>query len=423
MAEIIFIPFGGSAAGGTDHFAPKYLVGNVPAGDDPAVYNAGGFQYIPDPGDGSGIAAALLQLNGPGDVWIRPGTYTSQARFIIPPGVRVWGAGYTTIVVGSGVDNTVWEVGDRSELGWIYITHPGGDAGVGEAAVLCRATTSYVHDLAVDASAATSGGTLIAGVGYVGLGGASSPNLSRLHNNVLVGPQDLGSLDPTLMYANIRGLALAENDVVIVDVQSNTLIAGDAGIVGLGATVPVPAQGVSFIVNRTVIVGPNVVGIYCDFSPLLMTGPPSVVLAFASTIIGGIILLNTFQYDLGSTLVLNLTDQGAGPVTVPGIVVSEPVVNPNAPPSSVNIHECTLLQWGDPADPAIPQMLIGQGAELVRSAHIANCRFISNFGVTPVVLGAGCSNSIVALNTSDGSGGVGVLDLGAINEIAHNLWT
>ena len=39
--------------------------------------SSGGLVYIADPGDGSGITTALAQADGPGDVWIRPGTYTS----------------------------------------------------------------------------------------------------------------------------------------------------------------------------------------------------------------------------------------------------------------------------------------------------------------------------------------------------------
>jgi hypothetical protein len=90
---------------GPDHFKPKYLVGNIPAGDDPVAYNVNGFMYIPDPGDGSGIAIALTQPNGPGDVGIRPGLFDYNAGvvvapLVIPAGVTVWGSGETTVVRG-----------------------------------------------------------------------------------------------------------------------------------------------------------------------------------------------------------------------------------------------------------------------------------------------------------------------------------
>ena len=44
------VPIRGGAAPlpGGDHWAPKYLIGNVTAGD-PAVPQAGAFRYIPEP--------------------------------------------------------------------------------------------------------------------------------------------------------------------------------------------------------------------------------------------------------------------------------------------------------------------------------------------------------------------------------------
>lgn len=415
---------GGSGPGsGPDRFAPKYLVGNVPNGDSALAYNTAGFMYIPDGGNGAGIATALTQPNGPGDIWIRPGKYTkAQARFIVPPNVRVWGAGYTTVIVGSGLDNCIWEVGERSEVAWMYNTHPGPIANVGEAVIYCHANVTYVHDIVVDASAASAGSVLIAGVAYSGVGGGG-PIFSRLHNNVIVGPPGAGVFDVATMYANIRGLTLAQNDTVVVDAQSNTLIAGDAGVVSLGDPVG-NAQGISFIIGRAFMIGPAVLGLYFDFSPMIMSTGPSIVLAFAPTIVAGAIVLNTFQYEFGGTLLLNLTDQGQGGVPVPGIIVSEPNPVFGSPPTSADIHDCTLLFWGDPNDSTVPQILLGQNAELVRSARVVSNRLISATNVTPVVLGAGCSNSLVGLNTSDGSGGVNALDLGAGNAPnVNNLWT
>jgi hypothetical protein len=84
---------------GPDRFAPKYLVGNTSNGDSAVPYLQDGFQYIPDPGDGSGILAALTALP-PGDVWIRPGVYNmSTGGLPIPPNVRVSGAGNETVLV------------------------------------------------------------------------------------------------------------------------------------------------------------------------------------------------------------------------------------------------------------------------------------------------------------------------------------
>ncbi len=107
----------GSGGGGPppqieDHFAPRVLVGNVPNGD-PAVGQAAPFEYIPDTGDGAGIAAALTAVGalGGGDVWVRPGTYDlstgAAAPLTIPSNVRLVGAGPSTIIVGDPTQRTV----------------------------------------------------------------------------------------------------------------------------------------------------------------------------------------------------------------------------------------------------------------------------------------------------------------------------
>lgn len=60
-----------------DHFAPKIIVGNVPNGD-PAVAQTFPFRYIPDTGNGAGVAQALAEASAPGqqgDVYLRPGIY------------------------------------------------------------------------------------------------------------------------------------------------------------------------------------------------------------------------------------------------------------------------------------------------------------------------------------------------------------
>jgi hypothetical protein len=71
----------GTNSGGSslDRFGPTIIVGNVAEGDSPTAYAQNGFVYIPDPGDGTGIAAAIAALNSPGSsggsIHIRRGIY------------------------------------------------------------------------------------------------------------------------------------------------------------------------------------------------------------------------------------------------------------------------------------------------------------------------------------------------------------
>lgn len=101
MAELLVIGSGGSG-GGSDFFAPKYVVGNALTGDTVPDYSAGGFTYILDPGDGTGIEAALaLSALVPGDVAVRPGVYDFSTGpavmpLTVPAGVRVIGSGAGT---------------------------------------------------------------------------------------------------------------------------------------------------------------------------------------------------------------------------------------------------------------------------------------------------------------------------------------
>lgn len=94
---------------GADRFAPRFIVGNVLNGDSATGFSSGGFTYIPDTGNGNGIFDALKAAAvggfGNSDVWIRPGVYdfnaaggTNTGPLVVPVGVRVLGAGPTTII-------------------------------------------------------------------------------------------------------------------------------------------------------------------------------------------------------------------------------------------------------------------------------------------------------------------------------------
>jgi hypothetical protein len=137
--------------GSQDHFAPKYLVGNVPKGDSATAYSSGGFQYIPDTGNGAGIAAAIAAATAsPGDIWIRPGTYNLTSAgapaspYAVPSGVLVRGAGNSTVINGRLTGNqTVFTLATTSELRDLRINVIGEfNSILGDGVVECNGSTS-----------------------------------------------------------------------------------------------------------------------------------------------------------------------------------------------------------------------------------------------------------------------------------------
>jgi hypothetical protein len=160
MAQFLHIPFGGGGGppgSSLDRFAPKYLVGNELAGDTTdTTGTAAGFTYYSDPGDGTGIAAALFDAGTvPGDVWIRPGTYTTTAPFTVPPDVAVRGAGPSTIIVGAPgtINQGLFTMRAGSSLRSMAIVHnePANSVGVTNFGVvgLYEAGSVVVEDVSV----------------------------------------------------------------------------------------------------------------------------------------------------------------------------------------------------------------------------------------------------------------------------------
>jgi hypothetical protein len=154
----------------------------------------------------------------------------------------------------------------------------------------------------------------------------------------------------------------------------------------------------------------------------------SVLLGFQSTMVAGMVLRNFFEYEVSGSFALNLV----GPlVDVPAVIVSGPNAA-NLGPTTANIHDCNFIGWGGlpsarfPRGGSTPQIALGfQGpTDLVRSSRVVNNHFVCDLTVVPVYLDFGCSNSLVGLNASDGSGGVQAFDNGGGNAPnVDNLWT
>lgn len=159
----IWVPVGGGGPGGNDHFVPRIIVGNTLNGD-PAPAQAPPFQYLPDPGNGSGIVAALAGAVAGYDVHIRPGTYTLPVGTVltVPPGVTVSGepggvgSPSGTIIVASAGDannaQDVFVLGTGSGLKDIQIRVPPGAGGglagnaiVNLPAAVCRVSRVLIN--------------------------------------------------------------------------------------------------------------------------------------------------------------------------------------------------------------------------------------------------------------------------------------
>jgi hypothetical protein len=195
MTQFIYIPFGGSGGGGgsDDRFAPKYLVGNTQNGDPDTAITTGtaaGFTYFADPGDGTGIIAALAaadQDNGgvAGDVWIRPGTYTVSQTLLVPRAVVVRGSGAPTIIVSANatIAGPLFSLSNKSALYSMSLSHD---------QPLASNTQYGVVDLRVDAATALcedvdvatlwgtpSNTTLYGGFASYNVGGVSGGTMLR----------------------------------------------------------------------------------------------------------------------------------------------------------------------------------------------------------------------------------------------------
>jgi hypothetical protein len=188
-----------------DHFAPKYIVGNVLAGD-PAVAQGAPFVYIPDMGDGSGIALALTQPSGAGDVWVRPGTYDlglgAAGPLVVPDNVRVYGSGATTNIIGKTTgDQGVFVLGKNSQLRDLDVVVPASDTGsVVSVAAVRSIGAEQIENVSVTFASAP-GGALRQGIRFEAAPGVQIQNgITAMRNVIVTALSTTGIVDPTVCY-------------------------------------------------------------------------------------------------------------------------------------------------------------------------------------------------------------------------------
>lgn len=198
------IPTG--AGGSEDRFAPKWMVGNTLNGDTAVVAGtAAGFTYVADPGDGTGILAAVTAANlVGGDVWIRPGTYDFNLGPLTGPisigaNVRVVGAGPSTVIqtltgtITNPLDQGAFVLnGQRASLSHIRVINTATPYGIGSAALvsLVAADTlaeDVICEVAVDAFGAIREGIRVNNTSRVNVVGCF---VTGAHTGISIGQEN-----------------------------------------------------------------------------------------------------------------------------------------------------------------------------------------------------------------------------------------
>lgn len=215
-----------------DHQAPRAIVGNALEGDTLFVCD------FLDPGDGTGIQAALAALpaNG-GDVWVRPGTYDlgqgGVCPLVIPNNSRVWGAGKSTVLVGDPIQRTMFSMTPFANLSQLQIQMPDAVVGATGAYVVALASLVGIDDvtLTFQGIVSTPEESLIGAIGDLASAGVQIRNC--LIGGVLgqVGPfacidiaSQLNQLVNNICFGGDFALRLGGSDITVTNqvVSSST---------------------------------------------------------------------------------------------------------------------------------------------------------------------------------------------------------
>lgn len=199
MAEIIFIA-GSSVGSSLDRFGPSVVVGNTIAGDSAVAYSQDGFNYVPDTGNGAGIAIALGLVASGGWVHIRRGTYNFNSAggpagpLTVPAGVSISGEGrLATTIVGLSVgDQGVFTTTGFTSIVNLSVGVSAADpAGVGSAAIITSAGRTHIENVNVSILASATG-TLRDGIRHTG-----ASTITLLDTSFVGTASKLGAGSPT----------------------------------------------------------------------------------------------------------------------------------------------------------------------------------------------------------------------------------
>lgn len=391
MAELFFIPYGAAAVASEDRFAPRFVVGNVPAGDS-AVPQVTSFTYVPDAGDGVGLAAALAAAGPGGSVYVRRGTYEPDDTLVVPAECVVTGEGRSTIIAlsGAGLSNVLFDLGVGASLSQMSVAGLG--LGIDNASLVYLRERTALRSVLVDLRGADNtmqrGGVFVATAG--GQPGVSVTILDDVQILLDVGTS---SVVPADWICGVRGDGGADHVVSMSNVRAS---GGDAGAATTG--VELEFDGCIFEDN-------GMLGFYASGGAIRASGRPTRVMSSLGTEIYGCQLINS-AFVLDGVLF--------GPATVPevpGIYVSG-----GAGVATANITNCQLEEYD-------PPMIIGDALELTEDVRVSNNRMTTQSGVVPIAIGAGADNTNVHGNVTRGGNGERPTNLGTGTNIGtNNIW-
>lgn len=234
----------------TDHFEATIVVGNTPNGD-PAVAQTGAFRYIPDPGDGTGIATAIdeaLLAGTPTRIRIRPGTYdlsvglgagSFSLPFALTGPIRLEGSGSpsglagtapTLLTMGSSLAaRSIFTVDSGAQLSDLLIILPGATAAASAGTSVVRASYSTtVERVNVRVVGGTAANDTLRNIFLLAADLGSGPQMTRLVDCTVIYTAS-GSQD--LVYA----FALEDGNTAPNEITGGIVYAGTLSALRLGA--------------------------------------------------------------------------------------------------------------------------------------------------------------------------------------------
>jgi hypothetical protein len=348
---------GGGPPSSTDHFARRYIVGIAGAGY-PAVPQAAPFVYVPEPGDGSGLEAALaLAAVNPGDVYVTAGAIALGgavvAPLVIPAGCHVYGAGVgaTSITGFSGaVDQGIFRLaGFGSGLSDLSLVggSPDNPAPLGSSAALVDLAAAGARLERVHAVTTINvAGSAMRGCVVVTANGGGDQEFCGMSDLSLelVAPASIGGVVAPLLVESADGQAIALIEWIVAvggnysaHVSAGTLVAGkfvafQPRIAGVAA---LPGAG-AFRADQG--------GIFRDPA----TAAPGWIGIDVPSTAGGWVLQSLSIVDLGNSYAytgIRIGDQ-AGQIDIESVYViasATGILLPNAPNTGafgVNIRAC-----------------------------------------------------------------------------------